>query len=395
MKSELMKILSSKQRKIVIIGIIIFSVLIAFLPLLTYDTMTNPNSLVVKKGVGAFSKEKNRDSASNGVITKKKMNKVLNYYKSFASSDSAYVNCIYKYPTLSNLLFSAYPELDINGNKKIKNADDFYKRNWVQIKHRMEDTDQEYTAQEISNAVKKAKAIKKPYSSEYSNTWTYAYKTLMFIAMLFSVFAVFMGTRIFSVENENSMNLILCTIEEQKLKNIIRNKMNVFIVFLSKMYFMSVGISSVVFFVAVGTSAWNRQLQIQYFTSLLNISFGSAYLLFILIGWLAMITIGVVTCLINTIIQKTYTSFVVGFVLFVVPFFLIRFTGLPHIIRKICMLMPINACFFEKIISSLYTYKIMFFHVLTSTGMILNLSFLSVVCMVAIEKIYTKSIREG
>ena len=332
MLDELRKIWSEFYVKMLVLIILIVSMAAAIVPIRSFSAMESAESTNMFKGKDAVRVLKEQYENSKGQLSTDKINAVLRYYQSIPSQDLAYVESTIQYPGIINLLLDAY--LSVNTDEstnlyKLKDADDFYNRNTVQITAVLNHSTNTYQPWEKDIVLEKAESIEKPFKMDFSRQWVFAYRLLTLVFIVIAISAIIIGSRIFSYEKEKNMDMILVTISNKKLRNIARNKVFALLTFLTIEFLISMIILTVIFFSVTGFSAWSSQIQIEYFTSVYKLTFGSAYLLFIFMGWISIMTIGVLVGTINALTQKSYSSLVIGFTFVFIPLIITRLGSIP------------------------------------------------------------------
>lgn len=176
---------------------------------------------------------------------------------------------------------------------------------------------------------------------------------------------------------------------KKKLQTIGKDKVLALLSFLTIEFLISVLIISAIIFSTTGINGWLSQIQIKYFTSIYNLTFGGAYLLFIFMAWISLLAIGTLTAAINALMQRSYPSLVIGFLIVFIPFLAIRISSLPLSIRKFMSIQPINGFVTVRNILSLQMYEFVFIKCLTTTAIILCSTIIFIVCMLLAPKLFS------
>ncbi len=372
---ELRKLWSELHIKLIVLLISIISVFTALAPVFTFQALDSAESTQVHKGKEAIALTKERYEAVKGDLTPRKLKKALNFYQSIPSEDMAYVESSIKYPGVSDLLLDAYPD----GLYQVKNVKDFYRRNTAEIKKLVEQSENAYAPWEKEIILEKAKAIQTPFRIDFSKQWVLLFRSLTIVFFALALSAIMAGSRLFSYEKERNMDLILTSINRKKLKAMNKNKILALLSFLTGEYFLSMLLLSVIFFSFAGFTAWHCQIQIEYFTSMAHLSFLGAYLLLLFLGWLCLMTIGILSAAVNALLHKAYPSLLTAGLLVFLPLLIGRFPALPASIGKFFQAQPANGFLTEKLLSSFHIYKVFFSQGL-STAIVINALFLLVIC---------------
>ncbi|WP_242844586.1 hypothetical protein [Clostridium novyi] len=184
-------------------------------------------------------------------------------------------------------------------------------------------------------------------------------------------------------------------LEINPLKKIGINKIKALITFLTVELLISVSIISVMMFSNTGISAWNSQIQIKYFTSIYNLTFGQAYLLIIFTGWVSIIAIGMFTATLNAYKQKSYTTLFLGVIITFIPMIAVKLDMFPVIITKFFKMQPINAFSIIGNLESLQIFNFIFFHALTMTAIIVNAMIILGICIFISPRLFIPKIKNA
>lgn len=395
MLNELRKFKNELSVKIIFLRVILASIAVSIAPIKSFSAIESPDSTSRIEGIPAIHILKERYGNSKGELTIDKINQVLNHYKSIPNTDRAYLETDIRYPGIISLLWDAYTGYGskIDSLSKIDNANDFYHRNLIKIESILDNSYNEYESWEKDIIVEKAKSIDKPFVIDFSKQWVKAYSSLTVIFIIISLSAILIGSKIFSYEKEKDMDIILATLGKKKLQSIGKNKILALLTFLSMEYLISMFIVSIIIFSITGIDAWSSQIQIEYFTSIYNLTFGNAYLLFIFVAWISLMAIGALVATINALMQRSYSSLVIGFLVVFSPSVFIRISSLPLSIRKFMAIQPINGFETVRNILSLQIYDFLFIKSLTSTAIIFCSTIIFIVCISISPKIFSLRIK--
>ncbi|WP_353095636.1 hypothetical protein [Tissierella praeacuta] len=356
MLSELKKFWNELHVKI----LVLLAILVSIAPIRSFSVIESPNSINRIKGRAAIHVMRERYKNSKGELSINKIKEVLSYLQSIPSPELAYLESDIKYPGIINLLSYAYspsnPEERANLHT-MKNVDDFYNRNIIKIEDTLNNSPNDYKLWEKDAILKRAETIEKPFVINFSRQWVEVYKSLAILFIIISISAIVVGSRLFSYEKEKNMDIILVTFGSKKLQSIGRNKIFALLTFLTIEFLVSVLIVSIIVFSATGIDGWSSQIQIEFFTSIYNLTFGGVYLLFLFMGWISIIAIGTLVATINAFMQKSYASLVIGFLMVFLPLVIIRFDSIPISVRKFLKVQPINGFMTIRNITSLQMFK--------------------------------------
>jgi hypothetical protein len=184
------------------------------------------------------------------------------------------------------------------------------------------------------------------------------------------------------------MDIVLATMSKNKLYKVGTNKIFALLTFLTIEFFINIVIFSIIFFSLTGFNSWSSQVQIKYFTSIYNMTFGSAYLLFIFMGWLSIMTIGSMVAVINSFLQKSHISLVLGFIISFFPLIINILDVFPTYIKKFFLVQPVNGFIIERWISSIHIYKFVSVEVLSATATIINSFVLLLICLFIAPRLF-------
>lgn len=396
MLDELRKFRNDLFVKILFIIIILASIAVSIAPIKSFSAIESVDSTNIIKGKPAINILKERYENSKGELSIDKVNEVLNYYKSIPGTDRAYIESNIKYPGIISLLSDAYSTghtSEIQNLNKIENANDFYDRNIIKIESILKNSPNNYKSWEKDAIAEKAKSIGTPFIVDFSKQWVNAYKSLSLIFIIISLSAILIGSRLFSYEKERNMDIILSTLGKKKMQSIGKNKIFALLTFLSLEFILGALIVSIMIFSATGINAWSSQIQIEYFTSIYNLTFGSAYFLFIFMAWISLMAIGTLVSTINSIVQKSYVSLVIAVLVVFFPLLAIRISSLPLSIRKFMPIQPVNGLEMIRNILSLQMFDFIFIKCLTTTAIIFSSFIIIVICSTIAPKLFSVRIK--
>lgn len=396
MLNELKKFTSQLYIKILILVVILASIVVSIAPIKSFSEIESIDNSKNLQGKAAIHLIKERYNNSKGTLTTDKLNEVLKYYKSMPSSDTAYIKTDIKYPGIFSLINKAYTSGDTKEGgrfSKLNNMNDFYERNIELITKKLNDSENTYESWENNIILEKAKTINKPFVVDFSKQWVKVYPSLTICFMIIAISAIVIGSNLFSYEKDKNMDILLVSLGDGNLRNIGRSKIKALLTFLTVEFLVSVIIISIVVFANTGISAWNSQIQIEYFTSIYHLTFGQAYLLSLFTGWISIMAIGTFVAALNAFTQKSYLTLVVGFLVTFIPIIIVRLNALPIIITKFFEMQPINGFFISKNLQSLQVFNFLFSHTLTITAIIIDSIIILGICIFIAPRLFSKRIK--
>lgn len=392
MLNELKKITGQFYIKILILVVILMSIVLSVAPIKSFSEIESTDTTNYLQGKAAIDLIKERYDNSKGILTIDKLNEVLKYYKSMPSSDAAYIKTDIKYPGIFSLMNTAYTKEDGNFSK-LDNINDFYDKNIELITKKLNDSENRYTAWEKNIILEKAKIINKPYVIDFSNQWVKVYPSFTICFMIIAISAIIISSNLFSYEKDKNMDILLVSFGDRTLRNIGENKIKALLVFLTVEFLISVIIISIIVFANTGISSWNSQIQIEYFTSIYNLTFGQVYLLSLFTGWISIMAIGTFVAALNAYTQKSYITLVVGFFITFIPIIIVKLNAFPAIITKFFKMQPINGFFISKNLLSLQVFNFLFFNTLTITAIIIVSILILGICIFITPRLFNKRIK--
>lgn len=396
MLNELKKFTSELYIKILILVVILASIAVSIASIKSFSEEKSVDDTNYLEGKAAIHLSKERYQNSKGSLTTDKLNEVLKYYKSMPTSDAASVKTDIKYPGIISLMNDAYifdDTKETDSLYKLNNMNDFYKRNIKLITKKFNGSENTYESFEKDIILGKAKTINSPYIIDFSDQWVKIYPSLTICFMLIAISAIVIGSRLFSYEKDKNMDVLLVSLGVRPLRNIGKNKIKALLTFLTVECLVSVIIISIAIFSNAGLSAWNSQIQIEYFDSIYHLTFGKAYLLSIFTGWISIIGVGTFVAALNAFTQKSYITLVLGFLVTFSPITFAKLNMFPVIITKFFKMQPINGLFIRKNLQSLQIFKFLSFHTLTITAIIINSIIISGICIFIASRAFSTRIK--
>ncbi|KEI06938.1 hypothetical protein [Clostridium botulinum] len=404
MLNELKKFTSKLHIKILILLVILASIATANSASNSFSALKSADSKMIE-GKASIPLIKEQYKNTKGILTIDTLNKALKYYKSKPDCETAFLETDIKYPCVFNLMEKAYIYDDTKESSifqkesavfhKLKDMNDFYTRNIKVITEKLNNEKNNYESWEKNIILEKAKNINKPFNIDFNKHWELVYTCFIICFMVIAISAIVIGARLFSYEKDKNMDVLLVSLGDESLRKIGINKIKALITFLTVELLISVSIISVMMFSNTGISAWNSQIQIKYFTSLYNLTFGQAYLLIIFTGWISIIAIGMFTATLNAYKQKSYTTLFLGVIITFIPMIAVRLDMFPVIITKFFKMQPINAFSIIGNLESLQVFNFVFFQVLTMTAIIVNAMIILGICIFISPGLFVNRIKNA
>ncbi|MGO3752126.1 MAG: hypothetical protein ACTJGH_05080 [Peptoniphilaceae bacterium] len=363
------------------------------MPVTTVSTIEDVNSSNLVKGRKAVQLEKERYKNSEGELTVEKINAFIDKIDDFPSDEQAYSNLSINEPAILKVLSYAYSTSDgsfMTEAKKTRGRD-FYEKNKDQINDLILINEDNYKTDEKQIIIDKAQNLKTPYDITYAKQWNLLYKSfgLLYMIMAFSI--IVQTSSVFSYEKEISMDKILMSSARNRGK-IVNNKIKATVLFISIQWLISSFILVAIFGFNFGLSGFFSQIQIEYFTSIYNLTFGKALILQIILGLLTLMSIGLLTIVINYFNKNTFKTLLISIVITFVPLIVLRFPSLSYTLRRFIETLPIFGGNIHSNILTLNVYSVLNIPVLRTTNILLNTLIISIAIFLVLQ-FKTKSLR--
>jgi hypothetical protein len=375
----------------------------------TYDYSSGKE--VTIPGLHGLRHMKKENEKVSGPLTEKKLNEALEFYKKevqrYHDSNGNENKAIYevedKYPDFVSILNEAYAPYGQENSfptYEIKNADDFYQRLSVKVKQKLNSSGNwryEYSQAEVNESLERVSRIQTPFQNDFIFQWTKLITAFIFCNFGILLSAFFIGGQLFSFEREQNMAIILNSIGEKKLRLMGLKKIVAMILYLTGVFAVSTIVVCAIMIGVGGTSGWKTQLQItpELFESIYNWSYGKFVIYSILIAWFCLISIALITALINSIFQQTYISLIVSALLVLPPMFSEAAPAMPGFLKKILDIQPVNGLNSLSYVLSLHSYGIGSHRVLASTMIVILAFILCIVSAVLSPVLYAKRMNKG
>lgn len=352
---EIKKIFSGALSKL---SVILLIVTILALSIFAFSTSESGDGTY--KGKAGFEYEASLTEKYKGEIDSNLINTFIDSVDLSGGRDKALVSVYTKFPSLSTTILNAYEPLIGGNSKSLENlletgGSDFYDRNVINIKSMLDERlNTTMPEKEKALVIERASKIDKPYMFEYFGEWNFIYDIFSFIILISFVIIIFQISSIYSVEAENSMEILLRSLGGNQVRKIIYRKIAAtFALVTSEVLLVSL-IFTLVSFYYTGLRGFNAPVQLFYFNSIYNYSFGQVYILIILGFLLGSLAIAMMTFLINRFVKRSFQAFILGLAALLLPKLLGFIMVNNNIFLKILKSMPINLIQIGEIVKSLY-----------------------------------------
>lgn len=312
------------------------------------------------RGRAGFEYEAGLEEKYEGEIDSDLINTFIDSVDLSGGRDKALVSVYTKFPSLSTTILNAYEPLIGGNSKSLENlletgGSDFYDRNVMNIKSLLDERlNTTMPEKEKAMVIERASKIDKPYKFEYFGEWNLIYDVFSVIILISFIIIIFQISSIYSVEAENSMDLLLRSLGGNQVRKIIYRKIAAtFAVVTSEVLIVSI-IFTLVSLYFTGLRGFNTPVQLFYFNSIYDYSFGQTYILIILGFLLGSLAIAMMTFLINRFAKRSFQAFILGLAALLLPKLLGSIVVNNNIFLKILRSMPINLIQIGEILKSLY-----------------------------------------
>ena len=343
-KEEYKKIITPLYVKIFSCLIVIMSIAMAFTSLNSITILDKPDSTSYLRGLKARESIELRFESIDGEMTTEKLNQVLSYYKTFSNVDEAENNTNFKYPGIVNLLSKAYIFEGEGGFKSlydVESADDFYRQRVYAIKNQLITSESRYSQWEIDGIISEAEKTAIPFRYGFSRHWVNFWKSVGIVNIMVIILGLFMASELFSFEKRCNMDLILVTGKIRDISKMAVNKLLALLTMVMQVYLLSVVLMALIIFVGMGIQGWDSSIQIIYFTSIYNLNFLEATIIWFITTILGIIVIIYGAAFLNLLLRNRFSTLVISIITAFLPLVLLRFP-LPHGIIKVLKLFPVN-----------------------------------------------------
>lgn len=242
-------------------------------------------------------------------------------------NDSESIKMFNKYSDLANLVIRAYSPM-YSFNPDILNHLDLNDITVQSIFVNRENNIKTINP-DFSDKLKEQKYI----DFGYSLGWQTLLNDLPYIQIYSMIISLIIAALIFFVEKKCNMNMILRTLVTKESKiNFI--KAITVLIMISAIYFSIVLIYSALIWSVFGLEGWNMKIQTSYlfWLSPLNINYFQAYMVNVLIGYLAVLVVTFFTSLLVKINERKYIGELLSILFIFIPFMFnnYSFFGFSH-----------------------------------------------------------------
>lgn len=328
-KLELKKIFKRKTTKGSIIIMVIFlfiSIYASISNILSFDLDKDGDHTVT--GLKAISVIKKDVNSVSGDLTPKRISEVIETYKELKSNpknllksgdlnDEVFVNKWKKYNDINSLISSAYSrtyDYDIIDKLSPKDGEKFYLSRLDRISEELNDPskDKNYSKGEREKFIELNKKLETPFKYGYSLGWEnilgFLGSWIMCIIMLVCVSI----SPVFSSEYDTGADSIILSTKYGKNK-VIYSKFKASLIFTTIVYFTAIIACTLITLSIFGFDGFNLPLQINsiYFESHYAVSFIGAYLLVLIIGYMACMLISSIALFISAKFKSQFMSIII------------------------------------------------------------------------------------
>lgn len=352
---EIKKIFSGLLAKLSVILLIVFIFAITIFSFSTFETGDG-----TYRGKAGFEYEASLTEKYKGEIDSNLINTFIDSVDLSGGRDKAMVSVYTKFPSLSTTILNAYEPLIGGNSKSLENlletgGSDFYDRNVINIKSMLDERlNTTMSEKEKAMVIERASKIDKPYKFEYFGSWNQIYDVFSVIILISFVIIIFQISSVYSVEAENSMEILLRSLGANQVRKIIYRKIAATFALVTIEVLLVSLIFTLVSFYYTGLRGFNAPVQLFYFNSIYNYSFGQTYILIILGFLLGSLAIAMMTFLINRFAKRSFQAFILGLAALLLPKLLGFIMVNNNIFLKILRSMPINLIQIGEIVKSLY-----------------------------------------
>lgn len=352
---EIKKIFSGLLAKLSVILLIVFIFAITIFSFSTFETGDG-----TYRGKAGFEYEASLTEKYKGEIDSNLINTFIDSVDLSGGRDKAMVSVYTKFPSLSTTILNAYEPLIGGNSKSLENlletgGSDFYDRNVINIKSMLDERlNTTMSEKEKAMVIERASKIDKPYKFEYFGSWNQIYDVFSVIILISFVIIIFQISSVYSVEAENSMEILLRSLGANQVRKIIYRKIAATFALVTIEVLLVSLIFTLVSFYYTGLRGFNAPVQLFYFNSIYNYSFGQVYILIILGFLLAALAIAMITFLINRFAKRSFQAFILGLAALLLPKLLGFIMVNNNIFLKILRSMPINLIQIGEMVKSLY-----------------------------------------
>lgn len=373
MKFEMKKILSEPFVKIGWIILFFITIFVTVMPIITESVIIEPNDVERIKGLKAIKIEKSRYEEYKGEITEDKIQEYIAFINSSENIQRAVLDSKIKYPGMNKILDQAYSKEGSNYLDELRKTDgkDFYRKNEDQIRELINNNPEEYKTGEFEKIISKTKKIKTPYKLNYSRQWPKLFKSYSILFLVFALVTIFESISVFSHEAETNMERVLVA-SSKNLSKVKKDKLKALTLLITGQFIIFTGIFLLIMGFTFGFSAFSSQIQLEYFTSVYNITFGGALIRSLILSLVCLIVIGIIGLTLNKYIKSRYLAFLLVILVVFLPLVVIRFPNLPISLNRWFESSPIFGGMIHRNLLSFKIYSFLFLNFLRMTAIFLK-----------------------
>ena len=393
MKYEIKKMCAGKYNKIIWSILLIATIFLGIMPARTVSIQEDINGSNMVKGRKAIQLEQERYKNSEGELTLEKISSFIGKIKEFPNDDAAYSTLSFEEPGMLKILSYAYstPDGSFMAAAKKTNGKDFYEKNQDQINDLIKNNKDNYRDEEKQIIIEKANSLKTPYYLTYAKQWSLLHKSFSLLYMIIALSLIIQTSSVFSYEKEICMDRILVS-SVRKRGQIVNNKIKAVVSFIAIQWLISSIILIAIFGFNFGFSGFFSQIQIEYFTSIYNLTFGKTLIMEIFLGFVTLISISLLTMVINYFNKNTFKTLLISIAIVFIPLIVLRFPGLSNSLRRFIETLPIFGGNIYKNLLTLNIYNIFNISVLRTSKIFFNTVVL-IVLELLVMKLKTQFIR--
>lgn len=374
MKYEFKKIFGRKISIIAILLLMALSVLTPFISTIgmsyttSYDATTDRTNGV--KNLTAVSHLRKAYHAQSGDLTTERFAQIIEKNRTL-KSDPNNVNSIESVDTDDNVTTHSYLKnalyLQVQDNMEIENqlriafspnggydygildklttedASKFYQKrtNLLTAKLNEENLAGNYTQKEKDILLEMNAKIETPFYYDYSAGWTTLITNVVggFTVIITFVCLICLAP-LFAGEYQTGADSILLTTKKGREK-LAKTKVQTGFLFTTTIYFMFMAIEFIVTMLLYGGYGFNCPIQLEKFFSVYNFNMLETYLMCVLLGYFATLSIVAIVMMISARYKTAFTTIIVGLAIFVFPLFIPEIAT-SRLINYLVALFPIR-----------------------------------------------------
>lgn len=368
---EIKKVLSKQTNKIAIILLACIIVITAYLAISNVKWVNENGE--TEYGISAIRKLKKSQNEWSGLLTDKKIAKVIRKNKQINGTKEAKSNIIQQQEIayswkqgfmeirdLINYSYGEFRNYDYNliDSISVNQAHQFYNNRVNQISDWLNGEAKDmYTDKEKQFIIEQYGELKTPFQYSYAEGWKQVFQRFMTITMLATLIIGFIVSGIFSCETQLKTDDIFYSSYYGRDKAIVAKIKSGFIITTS-IYWLSILLYSGILLSILGTDGANCAIQIDWgsWKSLYNITFLQEYILAISGGYIGCLFIAALTMLISAKLKSAVIAVMIPFVLIFTPSFLGFITS--SFVTKVLSLLPDQLLQINNLVNLFTMYEI-------------------------------------